>query len=152
MPDTPTPTPDVPADVPEAPPSASAKADAPTKPTPSPDGLRKALEAERKARREAERRARELEEQVAARELAEARRAVAAELGLTDEQAELLAGSTRDELAAHAERLRKAFAPAPPAGAVTDRPAADLRGGTDPTLDPMPDPRSLADRIFSRGL
>lgn len=120
----------------------------------SPDaGAKKALEAERKARRDAERKLRELTEWKAQREADELRQSVAQDKGLTAEQAALLVGKTAEELEAHADALVAAFAPLPsPVPPIESKPHEQLRGGTDPTLDPSVDPSAVADRILSRGL
>ncbi|MCZ7526562.1 MAG: hypothetical protein M5U14_09405 [Acidimicrobiia bacterium] len=114
------------------------------------DAGKRALDAERRARRDAERRERELRARVAELESAELRRDVAAEKGLTAEQARRLTGATREELEADADDLLAAFgtpSKAPP----STRPRPELRGGSDPTDMPT-DVSGLADRIMGRGL
>jgi len=134
-------------------------------------GAKKALEAERKARREAEKALRDMQsrlkeiedkdksetdklrEQVeqlkseASTNAAKALRAeIAAERGLTPAQAKRLVGSTREELEADADEILEAFpagAKAPP----SDKPRAELRGGTDPTEDPSVDIREVVGSI-----
>lgn len=139
------------------------------------DGGKKALEAERKARREAEAALRDvqaqlkeltdkdksevekLREEVTAltkdRDDAAAkvlRAEIAAEKGLTPAQAKRLVGATKEELEADADEILEAFQPAgggstPPP---SRRPAADLRGGSDPTDEPeVTDPRKLAESV-----
>ncbi|MCZ7528847.1 MAG: hypothetical protein M5U14_22210 [Acidimicrobiia bacterium] len=111
---------------------------------------KRALDAERRARRDAERRERELRARVEELETAELRRDVAAEKGLTAEQARRLTGSTREELEADADDLLAAFgstSKAPPSA----KPRPELRGGTDPS-DMPEDVSGLADRIMGRGI
>lgn len=113
------------------------------------DAGKRALEAERKARRDAERRAQEAESKAAELELARTRADVAAELELTDAQAALLQGDTREELEEHARRLRDAFAPSPKPP--TQRPTEALRGGRDPEQWPEEDVDRIAARIAGGG-
>lgn len=115
------------------------------------DGGKKALDTERKARREAETQLRAARERIAALELVDLRAEVASAKGLSSEQADVLAGSTREELEAHADRVLDAFKPAP-SGPPSRRPKPDLYAGMDPTEDIEPDASALADRILSRGL
>lgn len=100
----------------EAAPTEASKAPESTKAAIAPAGVEaeqlgdtgvKALKAERKARTDAEKRATDAAGQVA--DLT--KRAVAAEMGLTPEQAALLSGETEEEVTAHANELLKAFAP-----------------------------------------
>lgn len=139
------------------------------------DAGKKALEAERKARRDAEAALKDvqaqlkeltdkdksevekLREEVASltrdRDDAAAkalRHEVAAAKGLTAAQAKRLVGATKEELEADADEILEAFQPA--AGGSTPppsrRPAADLRGGSDPTDEPEEtDPKKLAESV-----
>ena len=113
-------------------------------------GGKRALDTERKARREAEKRLRAAEARVAEYEATELRADIAAEKGLTVEQADVLAGSTRDELEAHADRLLAAFPAATSKAPPSARPKPDLKGGNDPTAEPAGDASALADRIVGR--
>jgi hypothetical protein len=96
------------------------------------DAGRKALDAERAARKDAERRATEAEARARGLELADARRRVAADHGLSDAQAQLLAGDTPEAMAAHAGQLLAAFGDAKPANG---RPRERLRPGASNTGD-----------------
>lgn len=147
-------------------------------PKPDPDGLgeagKKALEKERRARREAEKAARDFEARLkeledrdksdadklreerdaAIKEAADAklermRLEVAAEKGLTPAQARRLVGTSQEELEADADELLETFGTAttdrgkPPA-----KPTESLRGGVDPTEEPVEtDPAKLADSV-----
>jgi hypothetical protein len=80
---------------------------------------------------------------------------VAMAKGLSAAQAKRLVGATKEELEADADEILEAF-PVPPSGAGAapakptpgQRPTADLRGGGDPTTEPVElDPRKLAERI-----
>lgn len=138
------------------------------------DGGKKALEAERKARRDAEAALKDvqaqlkeltdkdksevekLREEVASltkdRDDAAAkalRHEIAAAKGLTAAQAKRLVGATKEELEADADEILEAF---PSQGGSTPppsrRPAADLRGGSDPNDGPDEmDPRKLAESV-----
>jgi hypothetical protein len=70
-------------------------------------------------------------------------RDVGSKAALPDDLAELLKGSTREELEAHAKKLQQYATPAPP---------VSLRGGLDPTDDgdTETDPRELARRYGGR--
>lgn len=135
------------------------------------DAGKKALDAERRARREAEQALRDvkaqlkeiedkdkseldkLREQVASltkdRDEAAAkalRHEVAAAKGLSAAQAKRLVGATKEELEADADEILEAFptqsGSTPPP---TRRPAADLKGGSDPSEEPEEtDPKKLA--------
>lgn len=83
-------------------------------------------------------------------ELRAMRAEVAAAKGLTPAQAKRLMGSTLEELEADADELLESFKPQEGTGAdapTSERPAPDLRGGIDPTVEPMPDPKALIDSI-----
>lgn len=84
-------------------------------------------------------------------ELRAMRAEVAAAKGLTPAQAKRLMGSTLEELEADADELLESFQkPQEGTGAdapTSERPAPDLRGGIDPTVEPMPDPKALIDSI-----
>lgn len=139
------------------------------------DAGKKALDAERKARREAEQRLKDVEAQLKelsdkdkseVEKLREAvtaltkerddsaakvlRFEVASEKGLTPAQAKRLVGVTKEELEADADEILEAF-PASSSGATpppSRRPAADLKGGSDPTEEPVEtDPRKLAESV-----
>lgn len=135
------------------------------------DAGKKALDAERKARRDAEQKLKALEDQL--KELqdkdkseverlrdeveslkAQAQTSSAAALraevamakGLTPAQAKRLVGDTREDLEADADEILEAF---PVQGGATpppsNKPATDLRGGTEPNDDPVEtDPAKLA--------
>jgi len=70
-------------------------------------------------------------------------RDVASKAALPDDLAELLKGTTREELETHAKKLQQYATPAAP---------ASLRGGLDPTDDgdTETDPRELARRYGGR--
>ena len=138
------------------------------------DAGKKALEAERKARRDAETAKRDLEakikeyedrdksdgeklaDKIAAAEKrandAEARALrleIASAKGLTPAQAKRLVGSTQEELEADADEILEAFpanggAKPPP----SQKPNPDLKGGTDPSDEPV-DVKSIVDSIPS---
>lgn len=110
------------------------------------DAGRQALERERQARRDAERQAREAQQRLAALERKELLRAVAAEKGLTDEQAQFLRGNTRDELEAEAERLLAAFKRDDEPHA-RRRPREALKPGAVPSAEPK-DYGKTADEIM----
>jgi ParB-like chromosome segregation protein Spo0J len=91
------------------------------------------------------------EERAAKAEANALRLQVALDKGLTAAQAKRLTGATLEELEADAAELAELFGTGtgngtngPPSG----KPAADLRGGTDPTEDPEEtDPRKLAANV-----
>lgn len=115
-----------------------------TEDAPLGEGGRKALEAERAARREAEKRLKIAEERLAALEAERLRAEVAAAKGVP---ADLLHGSTREELEAYADRLL-AFR-----GGNTERrlgrPVENLRPGAAPDVD-IDSPARVAARLFTR--
>ena len=144
------------------------------------DAGKKALDQERKARRDAERKLSTLEAELQElrdrdksdserlttknaaleKELAEAiaradRFEVALEKGLDPVRAKRLTGSTRAELEADADELATWTAAAgddadtkPPA--TPGKPAADLKGGGDPTQEPVVDVKAIVDSIDRR--
>jgi hypothetical protein len=77
---------------------------------------------------------------------------VASEKGLSPSQAKRLVGSTREDLDLDADELLAAFKQdEPPGPSVTRQPVANLRGGGDPTQEPLEtDPAKLAESV-SRG-
>lgn len=117
------------------------------------EGLRKALDAERLARRDAEHKLKTFE--VEAR-----RRDVAASKGVP---AQLLSGSTIEELEAHADLLIEFRGGKPALGdpkgkpddgakpAPVGRPKENLVPGAAPQADSEPDMGKIADQIFRRG-
>lgn len=122
-----------------------------TEDAPLGDGGRKALEAERAARREAEKRLKTAEERLAALEAERMRAEIAAERGVP---ADLLRGSTREELEAFADRLvefRDANKPTPRLGRPVEKliPVDKLVPGASPMARGN-NAASVADRIFSR--
>lgn len=130
-------------------------------PGPRPDtslgdkGMR-ALESERTARREAMQRATAAEARVAELEAQNLRREVAIDKGIP---ADLLQGSTREELEAFADRLLDHFKPGDTTTArrPVGRPRMDLPGdrtghlvnGAAPDQEPEMDAGKLADQILS---
>lgn len=135
------------------------------------DAGKRALEQERNARREAEKQLREMQAQLKAIEdkdkteteklreeldqiraahadaTAKALRAeVAISKGLTAAQAKRLVGSTLEELEADADEIIEAFPVQTSSKPPSERPAPDLRGGTDPT-DETVDIKALVDSI-----
>lgn len=73
---------------------------------------------------------------------------VGLEKGLTPAQAKRLVGSTKEELEADADELLTSFGGSKSSG--SDRPRENLRGGGDPTEEPEPDIRKIADQIPRR--
>lgn len=139
------------------------------------DAGRQALSRERKARRDAERQLKAIQAQLKdlqdkdksetekLREENETLKAdlvkatnrgdrlqVALDKGLTAAQAKRLAGDTLEELEADADEVLEAF-PSRPEGATpppSRKPAADLKGGSDPTQEPdVIDPAELAKAV-----
>jgi hypothetical protein len=115
------------------------------------DGGRRALESERAARREAEKQLRDAQERVKLLELADTRREVADSKGLTAEQAQYLAGDSREELERSADGLLTAFG-RDTGAAGRGRPKEAIRSGSSNGDSGEPDPRTIADRIISRGI
>ena len=71
---------------------------------------------------------------------------VAISKGLTAAQAKRLVGSTLDELEADADEILEAFPTQTSSKPPSERPSPDLRGGTDPTDEPL-DLKALVDSI-----
>lgn len=91
----------------------------------------------------------EAEKRAADAEARAMRLEVAATKGLTPTQAKRLVGASREDLEADADEILEAFPTAtgatPPP---SDRPVSDLRGGTDPTSDPVEmNPAKLAESV-----
>lgn len=131
---------------------------------------KKALEAERKARRAAEKSAKDSEARLkeiedkdksevdklreeldaAKKEATDAklhrlRLEVASEKGLTPAQAKRLVGATAEELEADADEFLESIRPGDDKGKPPGKPQERLRGGGDPTEDPVEtDPAKLA--------
>lgn len=74
---------------------------------------------------------------------------VGLEKGLTPAQAKRLVGTTKEELEADADELLASFG-SKDASPTTTRPRETLRGGGDPTEEPAPDMRKIADSIPRR--
>lgn len=110
------------------------------------EGGRKALDAERQARRDAEKRARDAEEKLAAMETDQARRRIAAEKGLSDEQAKFLGDGDEQAMAARADELLAAFR-AEERGGIHRRPQERLRPGAAPSSEPE-DLGKIADEVM----
>ena len=108
------------------------------------EGGQKALDRERQARKDAERDLRAERERSAALQAAADRRAIADELELTAEQAELLQGADRDEMMAHAQRMLAAFAPPRRFG----RPVEELRSGVLGFRAAPPTPAEVAEEVL----
>ena len=91
----------------------------------------------------------EAEKRAAAAEERALRLEVAAAKGLTPSQAKRLVGSSREDLEADADEILEAFpvsngATPPP----SERPVSDLKGGTDPTVEPAEmNPAKLAESV-----
>jgi hypothetical protein len=109
------------------------------------DAGKRALDAERKARREAERQAREANDRATELEGAELRRSVAAEKGLSDDQAKFLSGSSREEMIASADELLEAFK-SEGGDSVARLPRERLKPGAAPGAEPK-DFGAVADRV-----
>lgn len=161
-------------DDPKDPDPAKGDPDPDNKPNPDDlgDTGKKALDAERKARRDAEKKAKDLEtrlkeledkdkseadklrddlanaqKSLATHEAKALRAEVAMAKGLTPAQARRLVGDSQEELEADADDILENFPaaggakPPPP----SQKPSPDLKGGTDPTEDPVEtDPAKLA--------
>jgi hypothetical protein len=109
------------------------------------DAGKRALDAERKARRAAESRVAELE----AREL---RRTIAADKGVPED---LIAGATREEMEAHADRLAEFRGDTGSPSSTSSRPAGakpreKLRPGASNEEYAEQNPAKVADRILSQ--
>jgi hypothetical protein len=116
------------------------------------DAAKRLAELEDQGKSEAEKlttRLTEAEKRVASAEARALRLEVAASKGLSAAQAKRLVGTTKEELEADADEILEAFpaksgATPPP----SDRPVADLRGGTDPTTEPVEmNPAKLAESV-----
>jgi hypothetical protein len=108
------------------------------------EGGKRALAAERQARKQAEKEAHELRDKVTALERAELRRTIAAEKGLTDEQARHLAGDDKAAMEASADELVAAFRE--DGDDHRRRPTERLRPGAVPGAEPE-DFSRLAERV-----
>ena len=75
---------------------------------------------------------------------------VGLEKGLNPAQAKRLVGSTKEELEADADELLASFGSNGTTSSATTRPREALRGGGDPTEEPEPDLRKIADAIPRR--
>jgi hypothetical protein len=133
--------------------NAADSTSAPTTDTKSDDneplgsGGMKALESERKARRDAEQRARAAEERVSAMEAEAMRSEIAASKGIP---ADLLTGSTKDELEASAAKLAEFRGDSKP-GTRMGRPKEKLHGGSsNPYDDDEPSMAKVAESILNR--
>ncbi len=111
-------------------------------------GGRKALDSERQARRDAERRATEAQERADRLERGERVRTIAVDKGLTPAQTAFLTGTTADELAASADELLAAFAPAD-ADEPRRRPREHLTSGNNPSGQPT-NMGAVADDVMRR--
>jgi hypothetical protein len=105
------------------------------------DAGQKALKAEREKRREAERQAAEARDKAASLEAAELRREVAAEKGLTADQAKFLDGENREALEARADALLEAFPKSS-----RRSPHGQVRTGATGDTEPA-DPGAIADEV-----
>lgn len=106
------------------------------------DSGQKALKTEREARKAAERQAASAREKAAELEAADLRREVAAEKGLTVEQAAFLDGEGREALEARADALLDAFPKGP-----RRSPHETLRTGATGDTQPA-DPGAIADEVM----
>jgi len=138
--------------------------DPPADPDALGDAGKRALEAERQKARDEKKRADDLAAKLAeienagkselqrlqeqaeqatkraeAAEASALRHEIAAAKGLTPAQAKRLVGATREELEADADEILEAFMPSevPPSAPPSARPSPVLKGGTDPSTDPV---------------
>jgi hypothetical protein len=109
-------------------------------------------ELEDASKSEAQKLAEDRDSHKARAETAEAqlmRLTVGLEKGLTPAQAKRLVGTTKEELEADADELLASFG-SNSTPSTTTRPRETLRGGGDPTSEPEPDLRKIADAIPRR--